>query len=76
MSSLTFWKTVLYMMQYLDLCNGGHAVAHLNWSQYVFLFWVPSGVWLVCPAYFIVTYGLQLRALIQTESKKRKEKKN
>jgi len=66
---VTLWKTILYLMQYFEFCGGGHMVAHLTWSHFLFLLLIPSGIWVVFPAYFIVTYGMQLQAVVQSHYK-------
>ena len=60
-STMTFWKTLIYMIQYFDLTGGGHLLSHLNWLQYT-LFMLPNSLWLVIPLYFILTYGKVLRS--------------
>lgn len=69
-SALTFWKTVLYMLQYTELCNGSQRVAHLNWNQFLFLFLLPNGIWIVFPFVFIVFFGTQLYSLILNSKSK------
>lgn len=59
-SSLTWWKTVIYMLQYTWLCNGAHLVTHLDWTQLVFLFLIPNGIWILFPMWFMLSYGSQL----------------
>ena len=59
---MTFWKTVIYLLQYSDLCNGGYMVAHLTWSELLGLWLLPNSFWVVVPFYFVVSYGKVLRA--------------
>ena len=47
--AFTFWKTVLYMIQYTPLCNGSHLVEHLDWLKYTALFLGTNGWWIVIP---------------------------
>ena len=48
---MTFWKTVLYQVQYTELC-GVHLVAHLSWQSYTLLLLFPNGIWIVMPLCF------------------------
>ena len=61
-STMTFWKTVIYMMQYFDFCAGGHLVQHHTWQQYLGLFMIPNGIWVVLPFYFMLIYGRRLKS--------------
>lgn len=54
---MTFWKTVLYMLRYTWLCNGAHQLAHLSWAEFLFLFLLPNGLWLVFPFTFMLWFG-------------------
>ena len=73
-STMTFWKTVIYMIQYFEFCGGGHLVQHLNWQQYLGLFMLPNGIWLVFPFYFMLNYGKKLNSVLNgTEKKKKSE---
>jgi len=48
-SLLTFWKTTLYMLQYTDLCGGGHYHSHNDaFTNFLYL-WLPNGIWMVVP---------------------------
>ena len=59
-SALTFWKTCAYTIQYTELCNGSHLIAHLEWPHFVFLFLIPNGVWLVVPGLLLIVYGSKI----------------
>lgn len=69
-SALTWWKTVIYMLQYTWLSNGAHLVSHLNWMQFSFLFLIPNGIWIVVPAWFMLSYGSQLYHIVMAHKDK------
>lgn len=68
-SSLTFWKTFLYMLQYTSLCNGSHRLAHTSWNESLFLFLLPNGIWLVFPLFFIWFYGTLIKSLLDKKTR-------
>ena len=74
-STMTFWKTVIYMIQYFEFCAGDHLVQHLTWQQYIGLFMIPNGIWLVFPFYFMLVYGRKLKSgLDHTDLAEKKNK--
>jgi len=49
-SLMTLWKTVLYMLQYTELCGGGMYHSQNNaWTNFLYL-WLPNGIWIFIPA--------------------------
>lgn len=68
-NTMTFWKTVLYQLQYTPLCKSAHCnLDHTTWTDAVLLFIVPNGVWLVFPFlcmchYFNVLWSLVTRGI-------------
>jgi len=55
-SLMTLWKTVIYMLQYTDLCGGGHYHSHNDpLSNFLYL-WLPNGIWITVP--FLVVCSL------------------
>ncbi len=74
-NALTCYKTVLYLLQYLPMCNGSHLLAHLSPTE-VLAFFALSGIWVVVPGMFVLHYGVQLMAALrnqQTHAQKKKE---
>ncbi|XP_064404300.1 uncharacterized protein LOC135349674 [Halichondria panicea] len=71
-SSLTLWKTLIYMLQYTSLCNGSHLVQHLDWSTFLCLFIVPNGVWIVVPSIFLFSYGAEILNIVATHKEKKR----
>jgi len=48
-SLMTLWKTVLYCLQYTDLCGGGTYHSHNDaFTNFLYL-WLPNGIWVVVP---------------------------
>eukprot|EP00731_Ephydatia_muelleri_P026569 Em0018g669a len=62
--AFTTWKTVTYMLQYTELCGGSQLIAHTTWQDYVFLFVLPSGIWLVLPPLVGATLGKDILRLM------------
>lgn len=73
-STMTFWKTVIYMIQYFDFCAGGHLVKHHTWSQYIGLFLIPNGIWIVVPFYLMVVYGKKILCALHSNNTEHKNK--
>ena len=67
-STMTFWKTIIYLMQYFEFCAGGHMVAHLDWQQYLGLLLLPNAFWVFLPFYFMLAYGKILRAGLESRT--------
>lgn len=61
---MTFWKTVIYFM-----CsyNNITAFSHLSWSDFILLFIIPNGIWIVVPLLFII--GLTSRIYNNNKNK-------
>lgn len=64
---MTFWKTALYWLQdYLGGPNGWHFTGHNKTYEFLVLFVIPNGFWLVVPAllgfYFYNVISTQLLA--------------
>ena len=53
-SAMTFWKTVLYMLQYTDLCGGGEYNRQNDLFNTVLFLWIPNGIWILVPFIVIV----------------------
>jgi len=48
-SLMTMWKTVLYLVQYTELCGGGKYHSHNDpFTNFLYL-WLPSGIWIILP---------------------------
>jgi len=48
-SLMTLWKTVLYMLQYTELCGGGKYHSHNDaFTNFLYL-WLPNGIWITLP---------------------------
>lgn len=47
--TMTWWKTVCYMIQYMEICNGGAYIAGVDQFSLIFLFLLPNGAWLLFP---------------------------
>jgi len=58
---MTFWKTVAYMGS--DYIVGYPNTAHNDLNTWIWLYFVPSFVWLLVPALGIKSLGGQLLAL-------------
>ncbi|XP_065184802.1 uncharacterized protein LOC135815430 [Sycon ciliatum] len=68
---MTWWKTVAYMIQYMDICNGGDYLAKNTTMSLVFLFLIPNGLWLVFPLLGIISLWSSLhRSLAVADGKK------
>jgi len=48
-SVMTSWKTVLYLLQYTELCGGGAYHAHNDALTSFLYLYLPSGIWIVLP---------------------------
>jgi hypothetical protein len=57
-NAFTFWKTVLYTLY------GAHHTTHNKWPEYIFLYLIPNGFWLVFPLYNVLAISSQLKALV------------
>ena len=68
-TTMTFWKTVLYMMQYTNLCNGSHLIEHLDMATLMFGFLIPNLTWIVVPFLLMVYFGRRIvSALLNQKS--------
>ena len=56
-STLTFWKTVAFVLRYTHLCNGGHLLAHVSWGEMWLWFLFPNTVWIACSFLCICYFG-------------------
>ncbi|KAL3879195.1 hypothetical protein ACJMK2_031504 [Sinanodonta woodiana] len=59
-SVMTFWKTVLYMLMYLELAGGKDYRKGNNPLQEFFVVFVPNAIWLVVPALCIYYLWMEL----------------
>ncbi|XP_065884785.1 uncharacterized protein [Dysidea avara] len=59
-SAWTFWKTLLYSLQYTELCNGGHRLSHIDRGTTFLMYIIPNGLWLVFPFILMIYYGKKL----------------
>ncbi|EDV20563.1 uncharacterized protein TRIADDRAFT_60962 [Trichoplax adhaerens] len=46
-STMTFWKTVVFLIQYTDICNGAHQLNAVDFETALKLFYIPNGIWIV-----------------------------
>ena len=68
-SVMTFWKTVLYMIQYSETFCG----EHVGIQDIILLFIIPNGIWLVCPFMVIIYYSMKLSSLLGKKSQAKKD---
>ena len=57
---MTFWKTVIYALLYTPLTTTTNVLSHVSWAQMMFVFVIPSGIWLVIPFMTILYLGWAL----------------
>lgn len=68
-SSLTFWKTILYYLRYA--CHGEHLLAAVVETEELVLWIVTPGIiWFLIPACFIVSYGRLILAALRNQGNK------
>ena len=72
-SVLTFWKTVLYMIQYTEICNGGDRLSHVDIGNAILFFVIPNGFWLVFPFILIIYYGRKLSTALDYSCQMKKD---
>ena len=72
-SVMTFWKTMLYMIQYFDICAGGHRMEHVDTQTMMMYFVLPSGTWLVFPFIMILYYSKKLSLLLSQKSQSKRD---
>lgn len=58
-AAFTFWKTVLYLLQYVDFVGGGEYHAHNSTMDNILYLYIPSGIWIIMP--FLVMCSLWSR---------------
>jgi len=46
---MILWKTVLYMLQYTELCGGGAYHSHNDAFTTFLYLWLPNGIWITLP---------------------------
>ena len=64
---MTWWKTVLYMMQYLPFCGGGEYSSQNTLFQTIFVLWLPNSFWILVP--FMVMRSMWGKILNQVHDK-------
>ena len=68
-TTMTFWKTVLYMLQYTHLCNGAHLTDHLDIVTLIFAFLIPNCTWIVVPFLLMVYFGRKVVSALKSIEK-------
>ena len=63
-SSLTFWKTVLFTLRYTAFCNGSHHLGDANWDNLFLFILLPSALWIGCPLLLVCFYGTLLKSML------------
>ena len=73
-SVMTFWKTLLYMIQYSEtFCGGGHRLKHVSMQDAILMFIIPSGTWLIFPFMLIIYYSRKLSSLLDRKLQTKKD---
>eukprot|EP00058_Branchiostoma_floridae_P023666 XP_002609156.1 hypothetical protein BRAFLDRAFT_106287 [Branchiostoma floridae] len=47
--TMTFWKTVLYLLMYVPPMSDVAMLGTSNWLELLFLFIIPNGLWVLIP---------------------------
>lgn len=63
----TFWKTVLYSLY------GAHHTTHNKWPEYILLYLIPNGLWLIIPLYSIIAISSKLKIYLMSAENKEKK---
>jgi len=64
-STFTFWKTLLYCLQYTELCNGSHRLKHIDRATTILMYIMPNGLWLTSCFILMIYYGKKLFIAIE-----------
>ncbi|XP_065885867.1 uncharacterized protein [Dysidea avara] len=72
-SALTFWKTLLYVIQFTELCNGSHRLRHVDTSTAITLFIIPNAIWLVFPSIMMIYFGSKLFTALDNTRRVKKD---
>ena len=67
---MTFWKTVLYGT--IEVASGGRNTAQASLFDFVFLYVIPNGLWIIFPGYIICVLGRRFAAQLTAGQPKAK----
>ncbi|XP_070553233.1 uncharacterized protein [Ptychodera flava] len=74
-STMTFWKTVLYFVMSTSLVNGSNMIGTSDPLKLIFLFLIPNGVWLLLPALSMISLGNRLAEPLENTQKSKKKQR-
>ncbi|XP_071951320.1 uncharacterized protein [Antedon mediterranea] len=63
-NTMTWWKTVLYMLMYTDFCNGNDMIGTSDPLLLIFCFFIPNGFWILVPGMSIISLGKRLASKV------------
>ena len=66
-STMTFAKTLLYLLMSSVLCHGQEHIMNNDWMSLIFLFLVPSGIWVVFPFLSVMALGQKILHHLENE---------
>ena len=72
-SVMTFWKTVIYLLQYTPLCTDVDLFSHMTWSTMVWMFIVPNGIWILIPLLVLIYFGRRMNSLLSHQDNVKKK---
>ena len=65
-STMTFAKTVFYLLGATKLCHGNKYVGHNDWLPLIGLFIVPNGLWVILPFFSMLALGQMILDVLET----------
>ena len=56
---------MLCVIQFTDLCNGGHRLRNVDMTSLMTVFIIPNAMWLVFPFILMIYYGKKLSTALE-----------